>query len=416
MIDTKRLTELLHIYINNTDDPVANFNLGLFYEQHGQLASAISYYLRAAERTYYIPLMYESIIRSSICFDKQGTRNYTVKGMLQHAVSLEPTRPEAYYLLSRYYERKEEWSESYMIASIGDVVAKHDHEGLHTYVDYPGDYGILFQKAVSSWWCGLCDESRNIFMKLRYNYKMDDAHRGAVDYNLNRLGIGGNTIVNYTKSEHDKIKFKFEGSENIEENYSESYQDLCILSALNGKKNGTYLEIGAGHPFYGNNTALLEKDYGWSGVSLDLDQSFIDQFQEKRKNVALLRDATKVDYVELLKSMGYGKTLDYLQVDCDPPEVSYEILSKIPFETLKFAFISFEHDCYAAGDEIKEKSRKLLSSFGYQLIFDEVSFDGEHSYEDWWIHPKLIDLERFEQMKQVNGHIKSGKSCVLSDN
>lgn len=413
MIDNKRLTELIYIFVDNPDDPSANFNLGLFYEQNGQFASAVSYYLRTAERTYYTPVVYESIIRAAICFDRQGTRNYTVKGLLQHSVALDPTRPEGYYLLSRYYERKEEWSESYMIASIGEKLAKFDQDSLHTYVDYPGEYGILFQKAVSSWWCGLCDESRSIFMRLRYNYKMDDSHRGAVDYNLNRLGIGGKTIVNYNQNNYESLKFKFPGSKDIQTNYSESYQDLFILSILNGKRKGTYLEIGAGHPFYGNNTALLEKDFEWSGISLDFDKGFIEQYQEKRSNVALLRDATKLDYIELLESLEYGTEIDYLQIDCDPPEVSYDILSKIPFEKLKFSVITFEHDCYAAGDSIKEKSRKLLKSFGYKLIFDEVSFDGENSYEDWWIHPKLVDEERFKEMKIVDGKVKSGESCVL---
>lgn len=413
MIDNKRLTELIYIFVDNPDDPSANFNLGLFYEQNGQFASAVSYYLRTAERTYYTPVVYESIIRAAICFDRQGTRNYTVKGLLQHSVALDPTRPEGYYLLSRYYERKEEWSESYMIASIGEKLAKFDQDSLHTYVDYPGEYGILFQKAVSSWWCGLCDESRSIFMRLRYNYKMDDSHRGAVDYNLNRLGIGGKTIVNYNQNNYESLKFKFPGSKDIQTNYSESYQDLFILSILNGKRKGTYLEIGAGHPFYGNNTALLEKDFEWSGISLDFDKGFIEQYQEKRSNVALLRDATKLNYIELLESLEYGTEIDYLQIDCDPPEVSYDILSKIPFEKLKFSVVTFEHDCYAAGDSIKEKSRKLLKSFGYKLIFDEVSFDGENSYEDWWIHPKLVDEERFKEMKIVDGKVKSGESCIL---
>lgn len=413
MIDNKRLTELIHIFVDNPDDPSANFNLGLFYEQNGQFASAVSYYLRTAERTYYTPVVYESIIRAAICFDRQGTRNYTVKGLLQHSVALDPTRPEGYYLLSRYYERKEEWSESYMIASIGEKLAKFDQDNLYTYVDYPGEYGILFQKAVSSWWCGLCDESRSIFMRLRYNYKMDDSHRGAVDYNLNRLGIGGKTIVNYNQTNYKSLKFKFPSSEDVQTNYSESYQDLFILSILNGKRKGTYLEIGAGHPFYGNNTALLEKDFEWSGISLDFDKGFIEQYQEKRSNIALLRDATKVDYIELLESLEYGTEIDYLQIDCDPPEVSYDILSKIPFEKLKFAVITFEHDCYAAGDVIKEKSRKLLKSFGYKLIFDEVSFDGKNSYEDWWVHPKLVDMERFNELKIVDGKVKSGEFCIL---
>jgi hypothetical protein len=415
MMDTKKLTELLKIYIENPDDPIANYNLALFYEQNGHTASAVSYYLRTAERTYYTSLVYESILRAAICFDKQGTRNYTVKGLLQHSVALEPTRPEGYFLLSRYYERKQEWSESYMTASICEKVCDFDQEPLHSYVDYPGKYGIIFEKAVSSWWCGLCDESRNILMDLRYNYKMDETHRSAVDYNLNRLGIGGKTIVNYEKKDHQKLKFKFDGSKSIEQNYSESYQDLFILSILKGKRRGTYLEIGSGHPFYGNNTALLEKDFGWTGISLDFSQSFVDQYYEKRQNAALLRDATQVDYVSLLESVDMSPEVDYLQIDCDPPEVSFEILKKIPFEKYKFAVITFEHDAYQDDKNIKEKARKLLRSFGYQLIFDEVSFDGEHSYEDWWVHPKLIDLSLYEKMKIVNGKVKSGKSCVMLD-
>lgn len=414
-MDTKHLQKLLKIYIDNPDDPIANFNLGLFYEQNGHTASAVSYYLRTAERTYHNPLVYESILRAAICFDKQGTRNYTVKGLLQHSVALEPTRPEGYFLLSRYYERKEEWSESYMTSTIGQQVCKFDHEPLHTYVDYPGEYGILFQRAIASWWCGLCDESRSILLNLRYNYKMNDLHRNAVDYNLSNLGIGGKTIVNYEKQDYQNLKYKFPGSKNIETNHSESYQDLFVLSVLNGKKNGTYLEIGAGHPFYGNNTALLEKDFGWRGVSLDLDQGFVNQFYDKRKNVALLRDAITMDYDDLLSEMNIGPVVDYLQIDCDPPEVSFEILKNIPFEKYKFSVITFEHDSYQDNKNIKEKSRKLLETFGYELIFDEVSFDGENSYEDWWIHPKLVSNDVVDKMRMVNGEVKSGKSCMMLD-
>lgn len=415
MINSKELKKLLEIYINNPDDPIANFNLGVFYEQNGQTASAISYYLRTTERSDYNPLVYESILRTAICFDKQGTRNYTVKGLLQHSVSLEPTRPEGYFLLSRYYERKQEWSESYMISTIGQQMCKFDHESLHTYVDYPGKYGLIFQRAIASWWCGLCDESRGILLNLRYNYKMDDNHRNAVDYNLNNLGIGGKTIINYNNKDYLKLKNKFTGSKEIKTNYSESYQDLFVLSILNGKRNGTYLEIGAGHPFYGNNTALLEKNFGWKGISLDLDQGFIDQFLEKRNNIALLRDATNIDYDELLNGMDLGPNIDYLQIDCDPPEVSFQILKKIPFEKYKFSVITFEHDNYCDNKNIKEKSRKLLKSFGYDLIFDEISFDSEHSYEDWWVHPKLIEQKIFNQMKIVDEKIKSGKSCIMLD-
>ena len=61
--------------------------------------SAVSYYLRAAERTDEILLKYESLIRAALCFERQGSRNFTVKGLIQHAISTCPTRPEAYFYL-----------------------------------------------------------------------------------------------------------------------------------------------------------------------------------------------------------------------------------------------------------------------------------------------------------------------------
>ena len=179
---------LLLQYIKNPEDAELNYSMGVFYEDNGHTASAVSYYLRTAERTNDTLLQYECLLRAAICFRKQGCRNYTVKGLMQHAVSLEPKRPEGYFLLSRHYESTKEWSESYMIASIGDKLAKFGQKPLRTWVEYPsGDYGILFQKAVSSWWCGLCDESRNIFMTLKDKYTMEEQYEKAVENNLKKL-------------------------------------------------------------------------------------------------------------------------------------------------------------------------------------------------------------------------------------
>ena len=40
---------------------------------------------------------------------------------------------------------------------------------------------------------------------------------------------------------------------------------------LDGLHKGTYLEIGAGWPEHISNTALLELQFGWHGVSLDYE-------------------------------------------------------------------------------------------------------------------------------------------------
>jgi hypothetical protein len=76
-----------------------------------------------------------------------------------------------------------------------------------------------------------------------------------VQNNLMRLGSGDipEEIIKYQKNKHDKLKFKFKGSSSIEKNHSQAFQDMFILAATNGKKNGLYLEIGAQQPFYQNN-------------------------------------------------------------------------------------------------------------------------------------------------------------------
>ena len=58
---------------------------------------------------------------------------------------------------------------------------------------------------------------------------------------------------------------------------------------LNGKKNGVYVEIGADKPKVINNTYLLESEFDWSGVSFELDDDKVTNFNEVRKiNVSVL--------------------------------------------------------------------------------------------------------------------------------
>lgn len=418
--DNNKLTELLLNYINEPENAEHNFQLALYYHDIGQTASALSYYLRCAERTEDDLLRYECLILGSMCFDSQGTRNFTVKGMLQHAVSVLPKRPEAYYLLSRFYEREDKdghWIESYMIASIGEKVCDFDSPPLRTEVDYPGHYSILYQKAVSSWWCGLCDESRNLFKDLHENYELDEYHKKSVLDNLIKLnGIEKQeSFPVYKKEKYSFLKNKFTGSENIERNFSEAYQDMFVLTMLNGKRDGSYLEIGAGNAFYGNNTALLEKDFGWKGVGLDVCEEFVNAHNNERKNPCLLKNALSINYEFFLSGMGFSDTIDYLQLDCDPPEVTYKILLNIPFEKYKFAVITYEHDYYC--DETKsfqEKSRKYLESYGYVRVLNNVSPDEFRPYEDWWVHPELIDSDIIDQMTLVNDETKKAENIFLS--
>ena len=420
--DTLEIDVLLKNFINKPNDPENNFALACYYDEIGQTASAVSYYLRTAERTDDDLLKFECLVKSAACFEKQGTRKFTVKGLLQQAVALQPKRPEGYYFLSLFYESQNnndgKWFDAYTISSIGlDVADFNNISSLRTNLHFPGKYALLFQKAHVAWWCGLCEESKNIFMDLHLNYEMNEMFTNLVRNNLNIMGaFRSKSLELYTKDKHDKLKSKFEGSDSIKQNYSEAYQDMFVLTMHNGKRNGTYVEIGSGHPTYGNNSYLLEKDFDWRGVSLDISDEFVTAHNAERKHTCLLRDATTVNYDKFLNGLNLPTTIDYLQIDVDPAGVSYKVLLSMPLETYKFGVITFEHDHYTdPTSDVREKSRKYLESYGYKLVAGNISPDDNRPYEDWYVHPDLIDTSKIELLNIINDDTKKAEKYMFGE-
>jgi len=111
-----------------------------------------------------------------------------------------------------------------------------------------------------------CDESRTIFQTLLKEYPMAEKFTEACYQNLSRIWGLQYLPLPYKKEDHSKLRYKFKDSKKIEKNYSQVYQDMFVLSMLDGKKNGTYLEIGASDPIVDNNTYLLETEFGWKGI------------------------------------------------------------------------------------------------------------------------------------------------------
>ena len=391
-------------YINHPEDANVNFALGCEYEQIGQTGAAISFYLRTAERTNNDLLQYESLLRMALCFGRQKTRDDTQRVLLQKALVLMPGRPEAYFLLARSYERQEQWHEGWLISSLGMKNCRWDHLPLVTNVEYPGHWGLLFEYGVCAWWVGHCEESRRIMFDLRYDCPLDDTHRLACERNLQTCGWPHLTLP-YNPVQAPHIRSAFPGLEQIQRNYSQSLQDIFVLAANQGRREQWYLEVGSAEPFYNNNTALLEQSFGWHGISIDYDDNKVQQFQQQRRNPVICADATLIDYVSLLEQAGAPRDLGYLQIDCDPPENSYLILTRIPLDRYRFAVITFEHDYYA-NKQIRDNSRQYLKHCGYLLMAGDVAFDDRHSYEDWWIHPELVPDTVRTQLKDWGTEVK----------
>lgn len=435
MKDISTLNSLLAIYIDNPENAEINFNLALWYHSKNQTAAAVSFYLRTAERTDNKLLIYESMLRAAMCFNTQGTRNNSVEGMLQHAVALLPKRPEAYFHLARFYEKTEKWQNAYLISSIGMQVAeKYPTERLITKIDYPGFWAIEFEKAVVSWWCGLCEESKNIFNRLIFNEPLDKTHKDAAIGNLKKLHFWPdetelNTFFRtkeeeinssfyqldlYFSKSHSSLRTKFPGSEIILRNYSETWQDIFVLTALGGKREGTFLEIGASYPIFANNTYLLESEFGWKGISLDNEKKFTQKHLLNRDNFSFSFDALAVDYIGLLSECGFSTQIDYLQIDCGDPLKSMSVLSRLVEAGISFKVLTFSHDHYQSVDSgVKEKSRKLLTKAGYTLFLSNVSHNQENDYEDWWIDSSSVSEEFFKDFKNTDNSVKMASKIFL---
>jgi SAM-dependent methyltransferase len=207
---------------------------------------------------------------------------------------------------------------------------------------------------------------------------------------------------------YERLRVKFPASRSIERNYSQAYQDLFVLTMLDGKRDGSFFEIGCGDQAFGSNTKLLE-EWGWNGVSIDIKETVTEKFARQRKSKVLTADATKLDYDVLIE-----QDYDYLQIDIDPALNSLQVLLRIPFERRRFAVITFEHDDYCSPG-IKERSRTYLRSHGYVMVVGDIAPDRYNSFEDWWIHPDLVDPKIVAKMLNTEEGPKKADRYMLCD-
>lgn len=202
----------------------------------------------------------------------------------------------------------------------------------------------------------------------------------------------------YFKKDLEKLRYKFPGVENIENNYSQAFQDMFVLTMLNGKKNGTYVEIGGDHGVIISNTYLLENDFDWDGVSFEIDEERSSGYNSIRKNKSTCADALAVDYSKVFKQKGFSNQIDYLQLDIDPAEQTLNCLKKIPLDEYRFSVITYETDLYQDSPDFADESRKILASYGYELIVKNVSNQG-NPFEDWYVDPTVVDKKLIEMFK-----------------
>jgi hypothetical protein len=248
-MNTIELNNQLMHFVNNTENPQSNLLLALEYDKLGHTASAISHYLRCAERTDNKIIKYECLLLIYECFQKQGNRQFTSEYVLKQAISICPNRPEAYYLLSNMLYIQGKFYDAYTMSSIALKICNYISYAplIHYTLPYVYPY-MLYIKAISGIHWEKLNESNNIFEKLYYEY-FEIFNENIQSSILEKIHNKKNLL--YHKKLNKKIKivdffpyFSETGKELLELriNMLKNYVDQFIICESNKTQSGMPLE------------------------------------------------------------------------------------------------------------------------------------------------------------------------------
>ena len=180
-------------------------------------------------------------------------------------------------------------------------------------------------------------------------------------------------------------------------------QDRFVVDVLGGKRDGTYVDIGAGHPTDISNTYVLETRFAWRGVLCEKDPSLLAEIMRRRAGNEVSTDALAADWHSLFSKIAKDGWIDYLSLDLEPPDLTLEVLRRLPLGPFKFRVATVEHDAYRDGGHRRMMDMaSIMYSHGYQCVGTaQMKVDGELlSIEDWWVHEELgITLSKQEDSK-----------------
>jgi FkbM family methyltransferase len=205
--------------------------------------------------------------------------------------------------------------------------------------------------------------------------------------------------------------------ENYKESKSQIGQDLFVISHLNFKKNGFFVEFGATNGIDLSNTYILEKNFEWKGIlaepakfwhtdlkknrhahietscvfktsgesllfneaddtelsTIDTYSNVIDGYKENRK-IGKKYLVNTISLKDLLDKYNAPKNIDYLSIDTEGSE--FEILSNFNFADYSIKIITCEHGYRPGSNKIYD----LLIRNGYTQVYSEFS-----KWDYWFI-------------------------------
>ena len=194
--------------------------------------------------------------------------------------------------------------------------------------------------------------------------------------------------------------------------YSQLGADAWCLLQSELKRDGSFVDVGAGDGITLSNSYLLEKEFGWNGVCVEANDGLVKLLRENRQchvveaciysssnreiifhdpigdkmfggihqhvgvhnTAGVKRKKTTRTLAEVLTELDFPTDIDYLSLDTEGSE--YEILKVLPFDKYRFRLITVEHNYER---QKRENLRRLLHKNGYRRQA-RVAFD------DWYVY------------------------------
>ncbi len=211
--------------------------------------------------------------------------------------------------------------------------------------------------------------------------------------------------------------------------YNDTRNDQWIAERVfPGKRNGYFVEAGAGNGREASSCYVLEKELGWTGICVEPNDAFFEELVLNRpqsvcEKVCLAGKAGKVDYVEgtggtvnpylggikaNLETVKFGgkdvvrkgkcvvkdaitlgellarhaapSLIDYAAFDIEGSE--WEVLENFSFQQYTFLALSLECD-----GAIWAPVSKLLGGNGYREVSNP--FNRHQPWERYWLHEQV---------------------------
>lgn len=198
--------------------------------------------------------------------------------------------------------------------------------------------------------------------------------------------------------------------------HAQLMQDLFVLYECRSKREGYFVEFGATDGVEINNTVLLERDFGWTGVLAEPARCWHERLKANRNctistdcvwratgEKLLFRETSEGEYstlaalsssdghalrraqgtqyevstislLELLQQAHAPRRIEYLSIDTEGSEL--EILAAFDFRQYEFDVITVEHN-YTPN---REGLHRLLTAQGYSRKFEALS-----QWDDWYV-------------------------------